>query len=60
MTASDTLHSEIVTTLTLSQSRGESNEEAAWDILHELLEVGSGPEFEKACELLVALRKVLP
>lgn len=54
--AANKLHSEICTTLTLGQSRGASVCEQAWDILHEILEASSGPEFEKACELLLAIR----
>lgn len=54
--ASSKLHSEICTTLSLGQGRDESVREQAWDVLHEILEACSGPEFEKACKLLLAIR----
>ncbi len=54
--AASKLHGEICTTLSLSQGRKESIEEQAWDVLHELLEVGSGPDFENACALLLSIR----
>lgn len=56
ISASNKLHSEICTTLMLGQSRVASVREQAWDVLHEILEASSGPEFEKACALLLAIR----
>lgn len=54
--ASEILHTEICATLSLSQGRKESIEEQAWDVLHEVLEANSGPEFENACRLLLFIR----
>ena len=54
--AQNILHAEICTTLSLARTRGADIEEQAWDVLHEILEANSGPEFENACYLLVRIR----
>ena len=52
----EVLHAEIVTTLTLSQGRGESVEEQAADVLHELLEAGT-EDIDRAAKVLLAVRQ---
>lgn len=55
MSSASDLHAEMVTTLTLAAERGQSIEETAWDVVHELLNTGSD-NVEQAARLLIVLR----
>jgi hypothetical protein len=53
------LHAEIVTTLTLGLQRGADPDELAWDVLHEVLECGSGDRLERVAGAVIAIRKAM-
>jgi len=59
MSSVSVLVGEIATTLSLGLTRGADPDELAWDVLHEILECGSGPRLERVADVLLAVRQAM-